>query len=179
MNVKRWLIILSLTVIAACGSGISVRHDFDQTVEFRRYRRYAWLAQPSAQNAQDGMRVNTILDRRIKQAVNVQLLSRGMQLVDNNPDLYITYHTGVENQINVDNYGYNYGGYWGGGGVSTYNYKKGTLVLDLIDVRTKELVWRGSASKTLEEDPTPEKMSKTINEAVEKLLKEYPPKSSY
>ena len=176
MRAKRLFGIFALTVIAACGSGINIRHDYDRTVDFRRYRRYQWIDQ--SQQADPAQRVNTIVDRRIKQAVNVNLLSRGMQLVEDNADILVTYHTGTQDQIDVSGSGYTYGSYWGGAGVNTYHYQKGTLVLDIIDARTKELVWRGTATKTLDANPTPEKIDKTINDAVEKLLKDYPPKLS-
>ena len=174
MRKRRLLGILAVVVIAGCGSGISIRQDYDRTVDFRRFRRYSWV-EPAA-STDPAQRVNTIVDRRIKQAVNVNLLSRGMQLVEEAPDILVAYHTGTQDRIDVSGAGYTYGSYWGGAGVNTYHYQQGTLILDIIDARTKELVWRGSASKTLDDNPTPEKIDKTINEAVTKLLKDYPPK---
>lgn len=173
MHSRRLLSIFALSIIAACGSGINIKNDYDRTVDFRRYRRYAWL--PPATSQDPAQRVNTIVDRRIKQAVNVNLLSRGMQLVEDTPDIFVTYHMGTQDRIDVSGSGYTYGSYWGGAGVNTYHYQQGTLILDIIDARTKELIWRGTATKTIDDNPTPEKIDKTINEAVEKLLKDYPP----
>ncbi|MEE9264899.1 MAG: DUF4136 domain-containing protein [Vicinamibacteria bacterium] len=52
----------------------------------------------------------------------------------------------------------------------------GTLVVDIWDASTKKLVWRGTASKTLSDDPS--KSTKNINEAMAKIFKEYPPQGS-
>ena len=56
------------------------------------------------------------------------------------------------------------------------NYTVGTLVVDIWDASTKKLVWRGTASKTLSDDPS--KSTKNINEAMTKIFKEYPPTGS-
>ena len=54
-------------------------------------------------------------------------------------------------------------------------YTEGTLILDVIDREKNELVWRGSASKTIDEMDSPEQRVSTIEAAVEKLLKDFPP----
>ena len=51
----------------------------------------------------------------------------------------------------------------------------GTLIIDLVDAGKKQLVWRGTASKTLEPDASPETKEKNINEAVQKMFANYPP----
>ena len=52
----------------------------------------------------------------------------------------------------------------------------GTLVLDMYDPAKKQLVWRGTASKTLDANAKPEKRQKNLQKATAKLLKNYPPK---
>jgi hypothetical protein len=51
----------------------------------------------------------------------------------------------------------------------------GQLGLDMYDAANKDLVWRGTASKTIDPKAKPEKQQKNIAKAVEKLLKNYPP----
>ena len=73
-----------------------------------------------------------------------------------------------------------YGGYYGGGGgmststTSTINI--GTVALDMYDSASKQLVWRGMASKQLDPKAKPEKRQKNLDKGMEKLLKNYPPK---
>ena len=51
------------------------------------------------------------------------------------------------------------------------------MVLDVVDARTNELIWRGWATDELDDDPTPEAVQKYVREAVEKILEEFPPAS--
>ena len=69
-------------------------------------------------------------------------------------------------------YGYSGAGYAGAGRVR--EYLRGTLALDITDVRTGEVIWRGWASKSLDLDPRPEKVRMYVNEAVEKILENFP-----
>jgi hypothetical protein len=51
----------------------------------------------------------------------------------------------------------------------------GQLDLDMYEASKKDIVWRGTASKTIDPKAKPEKQEKNINKAVKKLLKNYPP----
>ncbi|MCH7530471.1 MAG: DUF4136 domain-containing protein [Gemmatimonadetes bacterium] len=72
-------------------------------------------------------------------------------------------------------YGYPSVGYGYAGTGRVREYLRGTLVLDIIDVRTDEVVFRGSARKSLDLDPDPEKLRMYVSEAVEKILEDFPP----
>ena len=69
-------------------------------------------------------------------------------------------------------YGYPGAGYGGAGGVRAY--LQGTLVLDIIDVRTEEVIFRGWARESLHSDPSPKRVRMYVTEAVEKILKDFP-----
>jgi hypothetical protein len=73
------------------------------------------------------------------------------------------------------------GGWYGGMGSTTTTGSMSTIYvgqldLDMYDSAKKDLVWRGVASKTIDPKAKPEKQQKNITKAVEKLLKNYPPK---
>ena len=51
----------------------------------------------------------------------------------------------------------------------------GQLDLDMYESAKKDLVWRGTVSKTLDPKAKPEKQEKNINKSIAKLLKKYPP----
>jgi hypothetical protein len=55
-------------------------------------------------------------------------------------------------------------------------YQQGTLIVDLIGAKSMELVWRGSAQATLQDNPSPEYVEKRINQAVGMMFQKYPPK---
>ncbi len=105
---------------------------------------------------------------------------------DQDPDVYVTYHTSTKEQVslNTSSFGYGYpggwggwgyGGYWGGGvgmGSSTTTvstWDVGTLVVDVWDPKTKQLVWRGSAGNiTISQNPS--KMQKKLDKALQKMV---------
>ena len=68
-----------------------------------------------------------------------------------------------------------WGGYWGPGGTSTYEYEEGSLILDFVDAKSKKLIWRGAAKAEVNRVNTPEKAEKLISEAVQEILKNFPP----
>jgi hypothetical protein len=97
-----------------------------------------------------------------------------------------TVKTGVSAQdvIVVDDWGYGYGPYetyygehWGAGGIATYTFEEGSLVLDFVDTKTKRLIWRGSAKAEIDSVDSPEKSTEIIDKAVKEILKNYPPPS--
>ena len=71
--------------------------------------------------------------------------------------------------------GLGYSPYYGSSRVREYTLAK--LVLDVLDARTDELIWRGWATKSLDDNPTPEAVQKYVKAAVEKILEEFPPAS--
>ncbi len=72
-------------------------------------------------------------------------------------------------------HGLGYGPYYGSSRVREYT--RATFVLDVVDTRTNELIWRGWAEKTLAHNPNPKAVQKYVSEAVEKILEEFPPPS--
>lgn len=100
-------------------------------------------------------------------------------MTSGNPDFLIAQHIGRKDQVQVTSYGYGYGsniGYWGSGGVSTYEYEEGSLILDFVDAKSNEMIWRGVAKGDVNRVNTPEKSEKIIDEAVHDILINYPPK---
>jgi hypothetical protein len=164
-----------------CSSSITINHDFDPDANFAAFKTYAWIAQPATVmgDAQAAQQVNTLLDKRIKSAVDAQLAKEGLSVDVDNPDLLLAYHTGVQNKVDVTDWGYSYSPYYYGyprRDITVYQYQQGTLIVDIIQTSDKELVWRGSAQATLSDNPTPEKTERRINEAIGKMFQRYPPK---
>jgi len=172
---------LAALLIAGCGSGISVTHDHDSSADFTALKSFAWLQMPAnaVGSTKAAIERNGLLDKRIKTAVNSQLQAQGYEMDEANPDFVLMYHTGVDDKIDVTDWGYGYGyasPYWGGRNVSVYQYKQGTLILDIIRSSDKQLIWRGQAQATLNENNSPEEREARLGEAVAKILAEFPPK---
>jgi hypothetical protein len=173
----------SLIALSVGCSSISVNYDFDPGADFATYKTFGWISQPTATisgNAQQAQAQSGLLGKRIISAVNTVLTQKGLTENENDPQLLVVYHTGVQDKVQVTDYGYGYGpygGWYGGGygGVDVYQYQEGTLVLDLVDAASKQLVWRGTAQGVLDSNPNPEKLQEKINNIVGRMLQNYPP----
>jgi hypothetical protein len=173
------VVVLSL---AGCSS-VDITTDYDRSMDFATLKTYDWMSTSASAvtaNQQAAMFQTSIVNKNIKNAVNEQLKTKGLSQDTANPDFYIVSHLGTQEKVNVTNYGYGYGrwGAYGGGGVDVQQYTQGTLILDFISAKTKELVWRGVASGALAQNPSPEQAQQKINDVVQAMLTEYPPAKS-
>jgi hypothetical protein len=160
----------------SCASIYGVQHDYDKQVNFANLKTYGWMPIPEKAN------INSLNVERVKNAVNAEMKAKGLMMTSDNPDFLIAEHLGKKDKVQVTDWGYGYGphggywgGYWGPGGVSTYEYEEGSLILDFVDAKSKKMIWRGVAKAQIDSADTPEKKEKLINEAVNELLKNYPP----
>ena len=87
------------------------------------------------------------------------------------------HHRYAYNPYALGGFGYGYGGYGGypSGGYYLEEYLSGTLVLDIYDGRTNELIWRGWAVDALDDNPKPEDIRMYVEAAVEEILERFPP----
>jgi hypothetical protein len=168
MNVPRLLpsfVLLALPALAQ-----EVKLDYDQDVDFSRYKTFGWsLAQEPAKNPANHV--------RITRAVEANLAARGVtKATDGAPDLLLTYSGKVGEKVKVT--GKSTGSYWEPTNLRTTvdvgKVKAGTLILEMADARRKEVVWRGVATTI---GVRPDLMEEEIAAAVKKLLEDYPPKA--
>jgi hypothetical protein len=150
----------------------SVSVDYDKTVDFSSLRTYAWLEGTPARSP--------LVQKRIVSAVEKELQARGLTRVSGKADLLIATHASArgEKRVDVDNLGYGYS--WRGWETTTVNVREvlvGTLLVDLVDGTSNDLVWRAVATETFTGNLTPEKLDKRINKVVHKIFKKYPVKA--
>src|SRR5436190_6044653 len=172
-----------IVLLAGAGTALAqdVRYNFDKDANFSTFKTYKWVVIKGASQLSD------LADRQVKSAVDAELAKKGLSKTDaDSADLYIGYQAAVgqEKQYTSFDTGWGYGPGWGGGwyggggGMSTTTsttIHTGQLGLDMYDPTEKQLVWRGTASKTLDPKAKPEKREKNLKKAVAKLLKNYPP----
>jgi hypothetical protein len=176
-----WLICVVLFSLLAVGcSSISTSYDYDPSADFTAYRTYAWIKQPTniSGNARQAQAQDPLVRKRIMNSVDKVLAEKGLRMADDY-QLLVVFHTGVQDKVQVTDWGYGYGpyrGWYGGGGVDVYQYQQGTLIIDFVDAESKQLVWRGTAQGVLSQSqPDPEQQQKKIDNVVGKMLKNYPP----
>jgi hypothetical protein len=174
----RSLALALLSVVAAC-SPITVRTDHDTTTDFSRFRTYGWLQKPSGA-PRDPRIDNDLLDSRVHSAVNDELARKGYT-ESASPGFRVAYHVMLQSKFDVQSFPVYYGyGLGRLGAMSTdvrvEQYEVGTLILDVVDGSTNELVWRGSAQARIDPNRTPQERTKLIREAVRDMLTHFPPK---
>ncbi len=178
----------ALSLAATSAYAQDVGYNFMPGTDFAKFKTYRWVEIKDAKHPDD------ITDAQIRQAIDTQLAAKGMTKTDaESADLYIAYQVAINQEKQLNAYtsggygawgygpgfrGYGYGAY-GGGGITTATTSTitvGTLSLDMYDPAVKQLVWRGNASKTLDANAKPEKRTKNLNKAMQKMLKNFPPK---
>lgn len=177
---------LTLALVACAGIETSTNYDPEAVGKLEQYRTYSWLPEPQGQNTRV---YNDIVEKRVKQAVDQELQSRGYRLVEENPDFKLGWHGAIDQKLDVQTmdayYGYAwdpfYSPYYMGATVPhTYvrEYEEGTLVLDVMDAASNRLVWRGTAQAELSSDASAESRQQKLQEAVDKILADFPPKAN-
>jgi Domain of unknown function (DUF4136) len=163
------LVVTLLLLTAGTLIAQDVRYNFMPRTDFSKYRTYKWVNIGGAHPDQ-------IMDAEIKQSVESQLASKGMTKTDSDEaDLYIGYQSAVNQETQWDAWGSRAFG-MGMGSWTSSTISVGTLVLDMYDPASKELVWTGNATKTIDPSSNHEKNQQRLDKAIAKLLKNYPPK---
>jgi len=167
-----WFLAFVLAASVSGCSSISTNYDYDDTYDFTQLRTYDWLPLPKDQ------RQNELILKRVKAELSTGLADRGYREAKSNPTFRLAIHMGTERRVQVDDWGYAYGRHYGFGGgrqLEVYEYDEGTLIVDMVDAGTKKLFWRGTARKTVDPSATPEKITATVQEAIAKVLRNFPP----
>lgn len=170
---------LALT-LSGC-SGIKVQTDYDPAAipSFQRYKTYAWLPDPTGG---DRRVQNEIVAARIRSAVDNELTRKGYTLATTGtPDFMIGWFVSLDGRMDVSQlntyYGYGWGPWYGAAYGNTYvrYYEEGVLVLDIVDVRSNQLAWRGSAQTEVDRTRPESERAQLVNSAVKKVLERFPP----
>jgi len=166
------LLVLFVVVIASLAWAQDVKTNYMPGTNFSQFHTYKWIT------IEGGVHPNQIVDQEIKDAINSQLSAKGLTMTDSDTaDLYVGYQCAVQQEKQWNAWGMGGGLRWGGMGQATQStIANGAIVVDMYSSQAKQLVWQGSASKTLDPSNNPQKNQNNINKAMAKLLKNFPPK---
>jgi hypothetical protein len=186
MKARTLIQTLCMALIASCAClAQDVRYNFDKDTDFMKFRTYRWVTVGGAGQ------VNEMVEKQIQATIDTELAKKGLERVEGAQpaDLFIGYQAAVSKEKEFSSYstdwgyggGWNRGGWYGspGGGMTTGQTSTiyvGELALDMYSSANQTLVWRGTATKTLDPKAKPEKQQKNLSKAVAKMLKNYPPK---
>jgi len=151
-----------------------VETDYDHSANFSQYRTYSWRHVHAT---------DPFFQGRIREAVDRELQAKGWQQVPSGGDVTLTAVAIKRNRKECTTFydglgpGWRWHG-WGTGMATTTveDIPVGTLVVDIYDTGSQHLVWRGLAHDQLSKKP--EKNTKKLQKAVDKLFDKFPPRSS-
>ncbi len=181
--------ILALLFLSSCSS-VRVLSDYDQKADFNGYKSYAFY-----KTGIDKAQISDLDKKRILRAIETEMASRGF-VKSENPDILVSIFTKEQERVDIYNNNFGWGGWggfggwgwgwgglgwgpglgwgWGGGNlVSTST--EGSLYIDLIDTKSKELVWQGKGEGTLANTKNIQKKEQRIQQFVAQILEQYPP----
>jgi len=167
VRITRAVPALGLLMVPALALAASVNVDFDGKVDFSRYKTYSW--------GDCRVEGNPLVHERILSAFEKQLSAKGLTRAEGEGDIQVIYHGSTRQDISGERWGYGPDLDWTVAAAVVGTFRIGTLVVDLLDVGSKRLVWRGVARDALSDNPVTHE--KTINKAAEKMFARYPPKA--
>ncbi len=184
--------ILALVFLASCSS-VKVITDYDKEANFNTFKTYAFY-----KTGIDKAEISDLDKKRILKAIDVEMAARGF-VKSSQPDVLVSIFTKERERVDVynNNFGFGWGGFgwggfgwgggfynpwlfgpgfgWGGGfGPNVTTRTEGSLYIDVIDTKKKELVWQGRGVGTLNNIKNIEKKEKRIKQFVSEILEKYP-----
>ncbi len=181
MKMVKWLIIGSLIGLMLGCSSMTVISDWDHATDFSKFKTFKFYNGEPIPG--DELVKHPLILKRVQQTVGRILESKGFVRTDSDkPDMLVFVHAGIKEKLSVTDWG-GYGWYdpwWGPTGgyrrMDVHQYEEGTLIIDIVDVKRKELVWRGMATDVVKGYTDPQKVQRNLDSIVERILKEFPPK---
>ena len=152
-----------------------VQIDYDRQADFSRYKTYKYIKK--GKSTSTSKFTSELNKRRFAQAIDKELSKKGFERVkDTKEDFKVIYHLRFEKKLDISTYGYRYWPYYGISEryIQKKVYEEGSLIIDIIDKKENQLIWRGSVEGVLNERENAEEL---INTLVEKLLEDFPPKN--
>ena len=140
------LLIVSGWLLQGCQSAPDIRADYDKSADFAKYRTFGFVDRPGTDQAG----YSSIVTQDIEAAISAEMEKRGYTRSEN-PDLLINFSGKLQKMQDIRSspsagpyYGYRGYGAWGGyNEVYTVNYTEGTLNVDVVDAKKKQMVWGG------------------------------------
>lgn len=178
---KHFYVSICLLMLTACAK--TPDWDYDKSANFSNVKSFAWIPNASLTKDTAHYQISPLMEQRVQKAVNDTLAAQGLQQVAfEQADVLINYHASVDSKVEIDTFTTGYQTRWDNWGFGlhnqthTQNYEVGTLVIDVIDRSTNQLIWRGAKEGRLKKNQTPEQRTLAIEKTVKSILANFPPK---
>jgi len=181
-------LLLAIVCLSGCATKPYVATDYEATYNFAALKSFAVKA--AKQDSKENILISPFTLSHIHTLVNSELSKRYQAVNETaNPDFYVTYHVVMEDKLEPSAYDQMYGyGFWGrgyrypsplfyhpglDGAVRVYN--QGSLIIDMVDAKTQQPIWRGVSEKRLNKGLSPQKQREILTSAVLEVLAQFPP----
>jgi len=183
MLTKLLKIVLTLffTLFLFSCSNVKSAYDYDSSIDFSALKTYQWDTRPAAAFTN----ANPLIAKRVKKAIEDNLQRKGLAEAKT-ADIKISYQVSVEKKLSSSKIStgigmsvgrYNRGNISISSGNSIRETTEGTLMIDMVDVGTNNLIWRSTTTKPVSgRDATPEESEKRIGQLIYGVFENFPPK---
>ncbi len=175
-RVRRIAAALAAALVLSCASSApTIKVGWDEHADFSKYHTWAWKA--------DGSIRDPVWAKRCQDVLSDQLQTDGLTQVDlsKNPDLWGVVHARLSSETVVTPFSPGWGYAWGAWApVETYTEQVpvGTIILDLVDARQKQIVWRGRANGAIQPGKSNEEREEKLIAILKEMFAGYPPASA-
>jgi len=161
--------LLILLFFFGCSITSSVSSDYKKGVDFAKYQSFKIVKHPS--DFPSG--ANPLHIPRITNAIRQEMTSIGYSL-STNPDLEVSWFVTLENKRYTNVYRDYYSRWYHPQHIEVYDYKEGTIVIDIFDSKTKMALWHGKTSRVIPEKVSnpEEEIRKVINSIFRQFAKD-------
>jgi hypothetical protein len=178
MLIGRFVVLAGIALFAAGCSTIDVQTDYDPGTDFSTLKTFKWVDAKGSD-----LDKNPLIKSRVRDAVIAAFKTKGYKESEGGePDFFVFSHAGAKEKMNVTDWGYSYGAYWGpygsyGRNIDVSYYTEASLFVDVVKnlPGKDELAWRGVGTGVMQQSATPEERAANINEAVQIILEDFPP----
>lgn len=172
---------IAVTLIG-CGPSIEVRTMTAPDARFAAFHAFRILQAPSRRDGRpmtgtdDPMINNSIANRALRDAIMRGFQARGYTFNESSPDFSVAFYASAREKLDVAlwDYGYPFHPRWpyGRARQTITEYTEGSVVIDVIDSRTRELLWRGEGTARLSDNTTED--LKLLAKAAEAIAAKFP-----
>ncbi len=173
---KKLLLIFLLSNFILGGCAIRVNTSYDKKADFSQYKTFCWLKGCEFTFTGPAYLNDEVVRGNLKKAIVKEMENKGFVYNDDTPDLLVDFHVTVENRSTAV-YRFEeerFEQISPGDQPDVYYFLEGTVIIDMVDQPTGQMVWRCSANQYLELNP--DLSEANLNKAIRIVLKDFPPK---
>ncbi len=174
-------IIISVAFILALScSPISFQSDYNPDADYTHLKTFKFYKDEKITG--DALASRPMLRDKIRKAIRQALTKKGYSEDKNNPDFLVVLFGGMKGKMKTSGWGYYqwYNPWWGTSAYSdreidVSHYEQGSIVIDIVLAKNKELIWRGVADGLTKQKLSPQELDEAVEYIVNKILTDFPP----